>query len=317
MSTEGPPPAASLAGFVHDQWDSWFDEPAPVLQWVLQGTGRPVAQTSVMLHAVEASTGEPRLVAKVNRHRTMRAIAENELACQKMAYSLLPESVARPLGVVDLEGDLHIIAEHAPSTLSWHERTPDWRREREAMLVHWLATLHDRSQRVRSHGVADLVVDVRDAYFERFQPSARVRDVLMEATDMVVRDSLGAQYEMLVHGDFWSGNWLFGDRGFTVIDWEHAGWRLSSVLDEFMHPLSEISRLDAPSPTVESLSWLSDAYRRQRGIATRSNEDCILASVWVAAEVATRTHRRWGVVEEWSRDWVRLTQSLGEMHEDA
>jgi len=30
----------------------------------------------------------------------------------------------------------------------------------------------------------------------------------------------------------------------------------------------------------------------------------------VAAEVATRTFRRWGVVEDWSHDWRRVAEIL-------
>jgi hypothetical protein len=312
MRSARPAFSSSLAAYVRGEWANWFEDEPPILEWVLQATGRPIAQTSVMVHAVDARSGDPRLVAKVNRDRAMAEIVENEFWRQSEAHQLLPGSVARPLGLVDVAGDLHIVAQFAPNSQPWSAGQPGWRREQEDVLASWLAKLHDKSQRPRSGGGDDAVTDVQRAFVETFTPPLEVQSRLGEATELVRQETQESSSEILVHGDFWSGNWLFGDSGFTVIDWEHASWRSSSFLDEFLHPLSELTHGEA-APAPDRLGWLSDAYRRQRGIATRSDEDCLLGSIWTAAEVATRTYRRWGVVEDWSHTWARLTESLAEI----
>lgn len=309
------PVSRSLSAEVEALWPTWYGEACPPLVWLLGGTGRPIAQTAVTLYGLEAATGSPRLVAKVNRSRAFRQVTDGEYEAQLRAYdatmSTRPGSVAKPLGLVDVGGDVHLVSEYAHSDRSWDEADPTWRAERELGLAAWLAELHDRT-RMPGTATPERARDVETAFADAFEPVATVRARLGEATDMVSAEYERSTEEILVHGDFWSGNWLFSSTHFTVIDWEHSQRCPSPILDEFLPVLSEWNRAGEDSIGPVSLRKFSDLYRERRGLDPRTDPEAANASLWVAAEVATRTYRRWGQVEDWSLSWATSTERLAE-----
>lgn len=302
-------PDSSLPARVLSLWPDWYGTDPPPLTWLLAATGRPIAQTAVTLIAVDDRSGTPLLTAKVNRSPRFSEVTAQEYETQLLAHKVMspdhPMSVARPIDILDVGGDVYLISEFAPSDRTWDANS----RHRQADLARWLGALHDRTRTARS-GSRLAVSEVETAFVELFDPVATVRNRLREGTEMVVAECERSTHETLVHGDFWPGNWLLRDDSFTVIDWEHAHHSPTPVLDEFLFPLSEVTLRDPGEAVPEVLRRFSDLYRSQRGLESRSDDDVWNASLWVAAEVATRTYRRWEVVEDWSHNWAGLIQHL-------
>lgn len=306
-----------LTEHVNREWPGWFGTDAPRFEWVLESTGRHEAQTSVMLYAVGSSSGEPLIVAKVNRHRRFGSVVEHEFNMMSEACFFLgpeaPETIARPLGLVNISGDIHLISVFARAALSWEAATADWRAEKTGELAEWLAVLHQRSERSGTAPRGDDVEQVISTFVELFEPPTAICRRLEQAGEFVVDEFRSSGSEILLHGDFWPGNWRFDAARFTIIDWEHARWSPSPLIDEFLFPLSRfvfaVSHGIAAQVEGDLMSF-SDAYRQHRGIPLRTRAEGLLASIWNAAEVATRSHRRWGVVEDWSLDWRDIVPRL-------
>jgi hypothetical protein len=175
-------------------------------------------------------------------------------------------------------------------------------------LAGWLSDLHGRSERplaVVDLNQPELIVRT---YIEIFEPPDPVAKRLQHAAEWVMAEFAASSTEILVHGDFWPGNWRIDGNRFTVIDWENAHWSPSPIMDEFLFPLSDIT-LGREDPG-HNLTAFSENYRRRRQLPRRHRDEARLASIWTAAEVATRTHRRWGVVEDWALEWHRVVMGL-------
>lgn len=296
-------------GEIERRWPLWFNEDPPELEWVLKSTARVHAQVSVILFVFETGCADPTLVAKVSRHPEFSPVVVNEFNRIREARSLMgplgSETIPEALDLVPVGADTYLITRYAPQDRHWEQDPEPSRADALDRLARWLAGLHSSSERARRS--TDTSVDrISGVFMEAFGPNDRVAvRTLEEAEELVMEESRTSRSEMLVHGDFWPGNWrLFGE-DFKVIDWEHARWSSSTVIDEFLLPLS----LAVANPAVGGMSdhvdtrKLSDIYRTHRGLPRRDPDEARLAAVWCAAEIATRPFRRWGVVEDWSFQW--------------
>ena len=306
--------ADNLTDLVRLKWTEWFEGPVPdAISWVLAGTGRPIADAAVMLFAFGPGSHRPFLVAKVNRDRVRSDVIQGEFVHQRKAFDLtLSEwagTVPRPLGSFDIGGDLYAFSQYVESDTSWNDGSPDWKRAMELELVDWLAALHEASKRPTAEPDLHAVRSIAETFTDIFDPGASVRNVLGEAAEIMCQEHSGGSDSILVHGDFWPGNWIFHDNQFAVVDWEHARHSSSPALDEFLYPLSVLTDLDNLRDSSR-VTHFSDLYRDSRGIPRRSRSDAFAAALWVSAEVATRTYRRWGVIEDWSHRWGRVTSAL-------
>lgn len=300
-----------LTELVAKHWPQWIGGDAPPLEWVLASTARPVAQTSVILYGIDSRARRPALVAKVSREPRFGFLTENEAARATEAREAIgleqEATIPRPFGLIRTDRDLYLVSEYAPGGLRWDRLGTGEREVLTDRLTAWLADLHARSE--RPLGAAARGPDpIVETYLQIFESDEPVAKRLHEAEESMTAEFAAASNEILVHGDFWPGNWRVGRAGFQVIDWEHAHWSPTPVLDEFLYPLSGLTlgRQDA-EPDLMSFT---KAYRTRRGLPLRSDEEAVLASIWTAAEVATRTQRRWGVVEDWSYRWQRVVTRL-------
>jgi hypothetical protein len=305
-------PIDRLTELVAKEWPSWLGSGAPSLEWVLESTARPTAQTSVILYAIDSTTRRPTLVAKVSRDPRFGFVVQHESERSNEARLALgpeqEETVPRPFGLIQAGQDLYLISEFAPEGLRWDHLAPASRAPVTDRLAAWLADLHAGSE--RPLGAVDLRQPelIVKTYIEIFEPPDPVGQRLQHAAESVTAEFAASSTEILVHGDFWPGNWRMNGSGFTIIDWENAHWSPSPVADEFLYPLSNLT-LGLEVPEHDLMSF-SETYRRHRGLPLRHRDEAELASIWIAAEVATRTHRRWGVVEDWALKWHRAVVRL-------
>lgn len=296
---------------VATEWPRWIGGEAPPLEWVLSSSARPLAQTSVVLYAINSKTRLPTLVAKVSRDPSFGFVVEQECERSNEArLALGPEhrdTVPRPFGLVHLDQDIYLMSEFAADGLRWDRLEPHLRARFTDQLAAWLADLHDRSERPLDARELqpDLIVKT---YIEVFEPPVPVAKRLNRAAESVMAEFAASSAEILVHGDFWPGNWRVNETGLRIIDWEHAHWSPSPVTDEFLYPLSDLTH--QREGWEHDLESFSESYRSHRGLPPRDRDDAELASIWVAAEVATRTCRRWGVVEDWSLLWHQAVLRL-------
>ncbi len=300
-----------LTELVMKEWPQWIGSSAPPLEWVLASTARPLAQTSVILFGIDSRTRRPALVAKVSRDPSFGSLVEHEAERANEAIAAVGTeqraTIPRPFGLVQFGQDVYLISEYAMDGLGWARLGPDERASFTDQLIAWLAQLHERSERpIRA--VDQRLDSIVETYVQVFEPGEVASRRLHEAGEWMKAEFAASTTEVLVHGDFWPGNWRIDQSGFKVIDWEHAHWSPSPVLDEFLYPLSNLTlERDETEPDVGKFS---EAYRLRRGKPIRSSEDTVLAAIWTAAEVATRTHRRWGVVEDWSHRWNLVVKRL-------
>jgi hypothetical protein len=218
------------------------------------------------------------------------------------------ETVPRPLGLIRTGQDTYLVSEFAPEGHRWEGLSSATRARVTDRLAAWLADLHSRSE--RPHDAVDLrqPESIVKTYIEIFEPPDPVGKRMHQAGELLMEEFAASSAEILVHGDFWPGNWRIGEKRFTIIDWEHAHWSASPVVDELLYPLSSLT-LGRDQPDHDLISF-SESYRRHRRLPLRCREEALLASMWVAAEVATRTYRRWGVVEDWAVQWHRTVERL-------
>jgi aminoglycoside phosphotransferase (APT) family kinase protein len=269
-----------------------------------------MAQTSVILYGIDSTTARPALVAKVSRDPAFGFVVEEEVNRWREArLALRPErqhTVPRPLGLVRIDRDVYLISEFAPEDARWERLATTPRTLLTERLAAWLADLHTGSERPRGEGGTGRPELIVKAYIEVFQPPGPVERRLRQAAESVTAEYAASSTEVLVHGDFWPGNWRIAGSDFSIVDWEHSHWSPSPLIDEFLFPLSSLTLAhDGPD-----LTSFSETYRRQRRLPLRSGEEADLASIWTAAEVATRTQRRWGVVEDWSLKWQEAVMRL-------
>jgi aminoglycoside phosphotransferase (APT) family kinase protein len=305
-------PIDRLTELVTKEWPRWLGSAAPSLEWVLESTARPTAQTSVILYAIDSSTRQPTLVAKVSRDPRFGFVVRQESERSNEARLALgpgqEKTVPCPFGLIQSAQDLYLISEYAPEGLRWDRLAPAARAPLTDRLAAWLADLHGRSERpIRAVDLRHPELIVK-TYIEVFQPPDPVGKRLQHAAESVSAEFASSSTEILVHGDFWPGNWRMNGGGFTIIDWENAHWSPSPLADEFLYPLSDLT-LGREEPEHDLFSF-SETYRRHRGLPLRRRDEAELASIWNAAEVATRTHRRWGVVEDWALEWHRAVVRL-------
>lgn len=296
------------------QWPRWIGGKAPPLEWVLGSTARPVAQTSVILYGIDSESGRPTLVAKVSRDPRFGFLVENETVRANEARIAIGSereaTIPRPYGLIRNDRDVYLISAFAVGGLSWDRLGLPERTLLTDQLAVWLAELHGRTERPLAAPVGrpDSIVKT---YLEIFESVEPVTTRLHEADESIRAEFAAASTEILVHGDFWPGNWRIDGSGFRVIDWEHAHWSPSPILDEFLYPLSRLTQ--NPEQQDSDLMSFTAAYRARRGLPIRTDENTLLASIWTAAEVATRTHRRWGVVEDWSHQWQQTVTRLASL----
>lgn len=301
-----------LTELVTEQWPHWLGGGAPALEWVLESTARTGAQTSVILYAIDSTARRPTLVAKASRDPRFAFVVQHEN--ERLNEALLAlgpeqeETVPRPFGLIRTGRDLYLISGFAPEGRRWDSLGQATRARLTDRLTAWLADLHARSE--RPLGTVDMrqPESIVNTYLEVFEPSDPVRKRLEQAGESVMEEFASSSTEILVHGDFWPGNWRISENGFAIIDWENAHWSPSPVVDELLYPLSGLT-LGRDDPDHDLISF-SESYRRHRRLPPRNRDQALLASIWIAAEVATRTYRRWGVVEDWTVDWHRLVLRL-------
>lgn len=301
-----------LTELVTEKWPHWLGGGAPALEWVLESTARPAAQTSVILYAIDSTSRQPTLVAKASRDPRFAFVVRQERERLKEArLALGPRqhgTVPRPFGLIRTGRDVYLMSEFASEGARWDRLAPATRGRVTDRLAAWLADLHAGSE--RPLGDVDLrqPESIVKTYIEIFEPPDPLRERLHQAGESVMEELASSSTEILVHGDFWPGNWRINESGFTIIDWENAHWSASPAVDELLYPLSSLT-LGRDEPDHDLISF-SESYRRHRRLPLRRRDEALLASIWIAVEVATRTYRRWGVVEDWAVDWHRLVLRL-------
>ncbi|MGH8914874.1 MAG: phosphotransferase family protein [Acidimicrobiia bacterium] len=304
-----------LSELVVPKWTDWLGADPPDVEWVLESTARLTAQTSIILYAIDPTARSVPLVAKVNRDPRFGSLIRQESERMRQARDALgpdqQQTVPRPLGLLEIGGDTYLISEFAREGHRWDQLEPPLNTKIADRLAAWLAQLHEGSERTASSIDTGFPALVAKYYCEVFAPPESVTRRLTEAAESVAAEFAAANTEILVHGDFWPGNWRINESEFKVIDWENAHWSPSPVLDEFLYPLSSLT-LGQTEPDDDLMSF-GATYRRHRRLPPRRRDEAELASIWTAAEVATRTHRRWGVVEDWAIEWHRTVMQLA-MH---
>ncbi len=302
-----------LTEFVVGHWLDWFGSEPPSLEWVLEATGRANA-TSVVLYGISTYSGKPIVVIKTSRDRRFGWVVREEyrrlIEIRRAVPPEMARTIVQPLALVD-DVDVHMISVFADADRSWSGLADVERATFSERLAYWLAQLHSHSERPVEREF-ERPPEIPDIFSEVFEPPDRVERRLRAAGDHVTGQSAKPAIEFLIHGDLWPGNCrLLGDE-FTVIDWEHSHWSTTSFTDEFLFPLSLLAPalLAKPDLSIRRLDGFSRMYRRQRGIPSLHDEEVLLVALWVAAEVATRAYRQWGVVEDWSLGWRELVGKL-------
>jgi aminoglycoside phosphotransferase (APT) family kinase protein len=264
----------------------------------------------VILYGIDSAAGRPALVAKVSRDPGFGFVVEQEVnRWGEARMALGPEwqdTVPRPFGLIRIDRDVYLMSEFAPGGARWERLAPAARAHLTDRLAAWLADLHTRSERPLAEGDMGQPELIVKAYIEVFEPPGLVERRLRQAAESVTVEFAAGSAEILVHGDFWPGNWRIAGSDFRIVDWEHSHWSPSPIIDEFLFPLSSFTL----SHDAQDLTSFSETYRRHRGLPLRSRDEAALASIWGAAEVATRTQRRWGVVEDWSLKWHEAVMLL-------
>jgi aminoglycoside phosphotransferase (APT) family kinase protein len=257
-----------LTHLIDSHWQTWFDQPAPTVNWVLVSNHFDNVHDNVLFFGLRAGDIEPKLVAKVCRHPEYAGTIQDEYRGLQTAWEQMGHEaenrLPRPLTLGLYGKDVvllttfcrgKLLAERVRAT---RETPPvnEWL----TLAGEWLGYLHCVTRTLEKPADKTALFAPRAQAFADLYPLSNDEKVVLAdlAHQMTANQPQAAT--VLVQGDFWAGNCLLSGSPMRVVDWQFARWGHDVNVDVYLFVLA-LARELVESDVARSVAWLEQWWQ--------------------------------------------------------